>query len=68
MSDIKTPPMPSLRRPPDGPMPARAPLPRGRVTGSRHSVITRNLQNYANYKSWAEKMRSSWVPGKDPET
>ena len=48
-------------------MVGRAPLARGRVLGSRHSAITRNLQNYASYKSWAEKMRVNWEPGKDPE-
>jgi hypothetical protein len=34
---------------------------------SRHSAITRNLQSYANYKTWADKVRTNWEPGKDPE-
>ena len=75
MTDSKSPRMPPIRKPldPAGVVPAapavvgRAPLPRGRVLGSRHSAITRNLQNYASYKSWAEKMRVNWEPGKDPE-
>ena len=28
--------------------------------GGRHSAITRNLYNWTSYKSWAEKVRSSW--------
>lgn len=52
----------------DVPAPAsRGVLGRSRALGGRHSAITRNLQNYASYKSWAEKMRSNWEPGKDPE-
>jgi len=27
---------------------------------SRHGAISRRLFTYSNYKSWAEKMRSSW--------
>jgi hypothetical protein len=34
---------------------------------ARHSAITRNLQNYASYKSWAEKMRISWDSDKEPD-
>ena len=34
---------------------------------ARHAAITRNLQNYASYKSWAEKMRTSWESDKDPD-
>jgi hypothetical protein len=41
------------------------PRPPVRPGTSRHSAITRNLQNYASYKLWAEKVRSSWEPGKD---
>ena len=41
--------------------------PPSRSGASRHSAITRNLQNYASYKLWAEKVRSSWEPGKDPK-
>jgi hypothetical protein len=38
-----------------------------RSGASRHAAISRNLQNYANYKTWAEKVRTSWEPGKDPK-
>ena len=80
MTDSKSPRIPPIRKPPDAPVgartdvpavavrPDRVVLPRARVVGSRHSAITRNLQNYASYKSWAEKMRTNWEPGKDPET
>lgn len=33
----------------------------GRIkTGGRHSAITRTLYSWNNYKSWADKVRSSW--------
>lgn len=35
---------------------------------SRHGAIARRLYTYSNYKSWADKMRASWVdetPGSD---
>ena len=76
MSDSKSPRLPPLRKPqepaagvrPDVPPPGgRGVLSRSRVLGGRHSAITRNLQSYASYKSWAEKMRSAWEPDKDPE-
>ena len=67
MSDSKNPRIPPPRRPLEAPVAPRPVLPRGRVLGSRHSAITRNLQNYASYKSWAEKMRTNWEPGKEPE-
>ena len=81
MSDSKHPRSPPNRKPLDtaaAGRPATAGLPGGierravprtpRVPGaSRHSAITRNLQNYASYKLWAEKVRSSWEPGKDPK-
>ena len=67
MTDSKSPRVPPPRRPLEAPAVVRPVLPRGRVVGGRHSAITRNLQNYASYKSWAEKMRSSWEPGKEPE-
>lgn len=28
--------------------------------GGRHSAITRNLNSWNNYKSWADKIRNSW--------
>ncbi len=77
MSDSKSPRVPTIRKPldpaggarPDAPATGgRGVLSRSRVLGGRHSAITRNLQNYASYKSWAEKMRTNWEPGKDPET
>jgi hypothetical protein len=27
---------------------------------ARHSAITRNLNTWSNYKSWADRMRESW--------
>jgi hypothetical protein len=30
----------------------------------RHSAITRNLYNFASYKSWADKMKGSFEDGK----
>ena len=46
--------------PPKGP----APVPTGAGI-SRHSAITGSLHSYANYKSWAERVRTSWEPDKD---
>ena len=34
----------------------------GRLPPGRHTAITRTLYSYANYQSWAEKVRSSWDP------
>jgi hypothetical protein len=28
----------------------------------RQAAITRNLHTWSNYKSWAEKVRSTWEP------
>jgi hypothetical protein len=76
MSDSKSPRSPPNRKPLDPVVPARpaTAVLTGRVdrgalprTSSRHSAITRNLQSYASYKLWAEKVRSSWEPGKDPK-
>lgn len=81
MSDSKSPRSPPTRKPLDAAVPARpagagltgpierraVPRPPSRSGASRHSAITRNLQNYASYKLWAEKVRSSWEPGKDPK-
>lgn len=39
---------------PAGDRPPPAPGP------SRHGAITRRLFTYSNYKSWAERMRSTW--------
>jgi hypothetical protein len=27
---------------------------------ARHSAITQNLYSWANYKNWAERMRTTW--------
>jgi hypothetical protein len=27
---------------------------------ARHSAITQNLYSWANYKNWADRMRTSW--------
>jgi hypothetical protein len=35
-------------------------LNRAQKGGGRHSAITRNLNSWSNYKSWADKVRSSW--------
>jgi hypothetical protein len=45
---------------------------------ARHSAITRNLNTWSNYKSWADRMRDAWddeetppavdgAPGKAPK-
>ncbi len=43
--------------------------PRGaRLPPGRHTAITRTLYSYSNYKSWAEKVRTSWDPAdKEPK-
>jgi hypothetical protein len=30
-------------------------------TRTRHSAITRNLYTWANYKTWADKVRHDWA-------
>jgi hypothetical protein len=81
MSDSKSPRNPPNRKPLDAAVPGRPAtagltgriergvLPRQptRPGAGRHSAITRNLQNYASYKLWSEKVKSSWDPGKDPK-
>jgi hypothetical protein len=72
MSDSKGPRPPTHRKTLDGAPAAgvsRGTLSRAaaRPAVGRHSAITRNLQNYASYKLWAEKVRSSWEPGKEPK-
>ena len=32
-------------------------------TRGRHAAITRNLDTWSNYKSWAEKVKGSFEPG-----
>lgn len=37
--------------------------PRGaRASPGRHTAITRTLYSYSSYKSWADKVRTSWDP------
>lgn len=35
-------------------------LDRAQPTNSRHAAITRSLNTWSNYKSWTDKVRSSW--------
>lgn len=73
MSDIKSPRIPPTPKPGDaartGPtgMTGRFERPVVPRAPSRHGAITRTLNNYANYKRWAEKMMTNWEPGKDPK-
>ena len=80
MSDSKSPRSSPTRGSLGGPTPRPAstgstgrferpgvPRANARPMSSRHSAITRTLHNYASYKSWAEKVRSSWDPGKAPK-
>jgi hypothetical protein len=32
-------------------------------TRPRHAAITRNLQTWSSYQTWAEQMRGSWEAG-----
>jgi hypothetical protein len=31
---------------------------------ARHSAITQNLYSWANYKNWADRMKTTWVDEK----
>ena len=31
-------------------------------TRTRHAAITRHLYTWSNYKTWADKVRTSWDP------
>ena len=33
---------------------------------ARHSAITRNLNTWSNYKSWADRMRDAWDDEETP--
>lgn len=33
----------------------------------RHAAITKNLYTWANYKSWAERVKDSWEEESDPK-
>jgi hypothetical protein len=52
-----------LERAPQRPPPR---VPADPAAPHRHAAITRSLYSYANYKSWADKVRTSWDPDKDP--
>jgi hypothetical protein len=32
----------------------------------RQAAISRNLYTWSNYKNWADKVRGSWEPDKEP--
>ncbi len=59
MGDEKTPVVPA-RAGAAGAKPADA-WPAAREPQSRHGAIARRLYTYSTYKSWADKMRASWV-------
>jgi len=40
-------------------------LDRSQASNSRHAAITRSLHTWSNYKSWTDKVRSSWEKEKD---
>ena len=40
-------------------------VPASQPTNSRHAAITRSLNSWSNYKSWTDKVRSTW--DKDPK-
>jgi hypothetical protein len=35
-------------------------LERAQPANPRHAAITRSLYSWSNYKSWSDKVRSSW--------
>lgn len=47
-------------------LPSKAPPAAAVAPGiSRHAAITGSLQSYANYKTWADRVRTNWEPDKD---
>ena len=34
---------------------------------ARHAAITKSLFNFPSYKSWTEKVKTNWQPGKEEE-
>ena len=46
-------------------VPVKAPVAPAGNSISRHAAITGSLHSYANYKSWAERVRTNWEPDKD---
>ncbi|MGH8199785.1 MAG: hypothetical protein ACREVO_05400 [Steroidobacteraceae bacterium] len=72
------PPPGKQKEPASGEAPAADPaepypdwLDRMQRTRARHAAITRNLNTWSNYKSWADRMRESWEdeerqPAADP--
>lgn len=57
MADDKTTGVPGKGRA----VPAGDGAPPADAAPDRHGAISRRLGNYTNYKSWADKMRQSWV-------
>ena len=58
---------PARKEPSDPVRPARTPSAsfpnwdeRMHSAPARHEAITRNLNTWSSYKSWAERMRSTW--------
>ena len=45
--------------------PQRNWLERSQPSNSRHAAITRSLHTWSNYKSWTDKVRSTWDKDKD---
>ena len=41
------------------------PMPPAQPANPRHAAITRSLNSWSNYKSWTDKVRSTW--DKDPK-
>ena len=60
MGDNKVPAPPPSSRPPGAGADAPRPWPPREGASSRHGAISRQLFTYSHYKSWAERMRSSW--------
>lgn len=42
-------------------------LDRSQSSNSRHAAITRSLHTWSSYKSWTDKVRSSWEKEKDKD-
>ncbi|HTY50407.1 MAG TPA: hypothetical protein VMB48_12030 [Steroidobacteraceae bacterium] len=34
---------------------------------SRQAAISRNIYTWSNYKNWADQVKGSWEPGKEPK-
>jgi hypothetical protein len=60
MGDNKLSAPPPFSRPPGTGADAPRPWPPRDSASSRHGAISRQLFTYTHYKSWADRMRSSW--------